>query len=172
HRFHCGQDDQFRHPAPDKAGTFFNRRRSQAQLRVGNSQKGSGREVGLFPGRKPCWCKATSNRLWRSPACCYDRLVSSADGTLLLASRNDFKSAAAFPPNPGTLAISSTDASRKRCTEPNFLSNAALRRSPMPGNSSRRLSEIFFRRSCALDVLANRFDSSRTRCRTFGRSES
>ena len=58
------------------------------------------------------------------------------------ASRNVFNSPAAFPPKPGTSAICSTVASRMRCTEPNFFSNAALRRSPMLGNSSRMLSEI------------------------------
>src|SRR5438094_7871100 len=66
------------------------------------------------------------------------------------ASRNAFNSAAAFPPNPGTCEICSALASRIRWTEPNFLSSAALRRSPILGNSSRILSEIRRRRSSAL----------------------
>src|SRR5260370_50317 len=66
------------------------------------------------------------------------------------AARKLFNSAAALPPNPGTAAISSTLASRSRCTEPNFFSKAALRWSPMPGNSSSRLSEMRLMRSCAL----------------------
>src|ERR1035437_4645347 len=66
------------------------------------------------------------------------------------ASRNALSSAAALPPKPGTSAIFSTLASRMRWTEPNFRSNAALRRSPMLGNSSSRLSEIFRSRSWAL----------------------
>ena len=41
-----------------------------------------------------------------------------------------------------------------RCTEPNFFSNAALRRSPMPGNSSSTLSEICLSRK--LRVVAVR----------------
>ncbi len=58
------------------------------------------------------------------------------------ASRNCFNSAAALPPKPGTSAICSSVAVFNRCTEPNFFSNAALRASPMPGNSSSTLSEI------------------------------
>src|SRR6266496_1240509 len=63
------------------------------------------------------------------------------------ASRNVFNSAAALPPKPGTSAIFSTLARRSRWTDPNFFSSAALRRSPMLGNSSRMLSEIFRNRN-------------------------
>jgi hypothetical protein len=64
--------------------------------------------------------------------------------------QNGFVSAAALPPKPGTLAICSNVAVFNRCTEPNFFNNAALRASPMPGNSSSTLSEIRLIRNCAL----------------------
>ena len=63
---------------------------------------------------------------------------------------NFLSSSAALPPKPGTAAICSSVAVLSRCTEPNFFSSAALRRSPMPGNSSSTLSEIFLSRNCAL----------------------
>ncbi len=50
---------------------------------------------------------------------------------------------------------------------PNFFSRAALRRSPIFGNSSSKLSEMRRNRSAALYVLASRCDSSRTRCNSF-----
>src|SRR5204863_3758349 len=58
------------------------------------------------------------------------------------AMRKALSSAAALPPKPETSAICSTVATRRRWTEPNFLSRAALRCWPIPGNSSRILSEI------------------------------
>ena len=70
-------------------------------------------------------------------------------GIILRASRNF-----SIPPPPCRQNLDGGDLFQRRQLQPpdraEFFSSAALRRSPIPGNSSSTLSEIFLRRNCAL----------------------
>ena len=78
-------------------------------------------------------------------------ITSGASGASTSGSgRRSWRTCASSVGASGTSAIWSIVAVRSRWTEPNRRRRACLRPSPIPGNSSRMLSEIFFSRSCAL----------------------
>ena len=96
------------------------------------------------------WTQALGCDTW-----CDDRILTMPlSFTFPVAGHN---ATAVYPSSNGLMMLDSPGSSSYRAIDgpidtiaPNFFSNAALRRSPMFGNSSRMLSEIFLRRSSAL----------------------
>src|SRR6185436_3268415 len=74
-------------------------------------------------------------------------------------------------PIPGVAAMSSSDASRSRASEPNRLRTAFFRAGPTPGTSSSGETSARFARFWRWYVIANRWASSRMCCSTNSASD-